>query len=280
MLRLKAGDTVADRYEIIGKLGDGGFSEVFHALDTLREPALDVALKLFHLPDDDEELELRVALLKREARELAMVDHVNIVKMLQFGVAEGEYYMALEYLNGETLWDLVEREGPLPEPMLAFVGRQIVHALAHLSGLLIVHRDISPGNIVVVNTGDVKLLDFGLAKSIGGALLTQTNVFKGTPEYVSPEYVVANTEMDIRSDVYSLGATLYYAATQTPPFSGATLFDTLESRFKTRPAPLKKKNPNLSSAMVKLIERMLAFRREKRPTLEQLDEHFAALAGR
>jgi len=202
------------RYRLERRLGRGGMGEVWAARDPRREGR--VALKLLRGPARKR---AAVARFEREIRALAGLSHPNIVSVFDFGVTdEGTWYYAMELLEGQNLRELVERQGPLPPDRVAALATQIAGALveAHAGG--VVHRDIKPDNIFVVGgpSGLAKLLDFGIAKTLGEEALTATGWVPGTPAYMSPE-ALRGQPADPRSDIYALGCTLQFALTGTPP---------------------------------------------------------------
>ena len=197
-------DTLIDRmfdtrYVIKRKLGSGGMADVYLAED--QELGRRVALKL--LDDRHASDEQFVERFRREAQSAAGLNHPNIVSIFDRGRAEGTYYIAMEYLDGRTLKELLVRNGPTPIPIAIDYARQILGALsfAHRNG--IVHRDIKPHNIVVGGDGRLKVTDFGIARS-GASQMTEAGSIVGTAQYLSPEQA-RGAPVDPRSDLYSLG---------------------------------------------------------------------------
>src|SRR5438477_11944503 len=191
--------TVFDgRYVIRRKLGAGGMAEVYLAED--QELGRQVALKMLnerHAADDQ-----FVERFRREAQSAAGLNHPNIVSIFDRGRAEGTYYIAMEFLDGRTLKELLIRNGPTPIPIAIDYARQILSALsfAHRNG--IIHRDIKPHNIVVGSDGRLKVTDFGIARS-GASQMTEVGSIIGTAQYLSPEQA-RRAPVDQRSDVYSV----------------------------------------------------------------------------
>jgi hypothetical protein len=206
------------RYQLLRRLGSGGGGEVWAAFDTtLRQR---VALKTVsgHRPGSQ-----LLARLEREVRALSELTHPNTVRIFDYGTTDdGLWYYAMELLHGENLHELVSREGPLSIERLSSIGRQVLRALgeAHQKG--IIHRDIKPENVFVAQVGGdadvVKLLDFGIAHTSGDPKLTRTGFVAGTPAYMAPEIIMGNAA-DVRADIYSFGATVYFALTGQLPFS-------------------------------------------------------------
>src|SRR5436190_6635065 len=214
-------DTLIDslfdgRYRIVRKLGTGGMANVYLAED--QELGRRVAIKI--LDDRHASDEQFVERFRREAQNAAGLSHPNIVSIYDRGEAEGSYYIAMEYLDGRSLKELIVSRGPAPITVAVEYARQILQALrfAHRHG--IVHRDIKPHNVLVDAEGRVKVTDFGIARA-GTSQMTEAGSIVGTAQYLSPEQA-RGTSVDQRSDVYSLGIVLYELLTGTVPFNGDT----------------------------------------------------------
>ncbi len=226
------------RYRLVRRIASGAMGEVYEAehLDLRRS----VALKL--LPAD----RLSQVELERftvEARSFANLRHDNLVTLYDFGVSRGgQPYYAMELLEGETLRQLLERDGPMPWREVARIGVQAARALsaAHTSG--IVHRDITPGNLMLTRDGAIKLLDFGVAK-LGASLPAEDGALHliGTPEYMAPEQI--HGETDERSDVYALGAVLYELACGRLPHARTTIVALLDQKLRVPPERLRSRAP-------------------------------------
>jgi serine/threonine protein kinase len=207
-------------FELLEQVGRGGMGTVYRARQT--KMGRDVALKLMkpRLAKDSRYLERFL----REARASARLSHPNIVQGIDAGHDKGYYYFAMEFVDGTTLRRLMGREGKLPEQRCVEIGVQIARALDQAHRIGLVHRDVKPENILLERqTGTAKLADLGLVKSTerSDTSVTQTGVALGTPNYISPEQARGEEHIDIRSDLYSLGATLYHASTGTFPFEGS-----------------------------------------------------------
>ena len=162
----------------------------------------------------------QVERLKAEAAMLASLDHPNIVRALDAGESNGFPYVVMEFVEGETLRDRMRREGALPEAEALADHPGLADALERARRMGVVHRDVKPGNILLTRAGEPKLMDLGLAKGPIDLGLTQHGATVGTPQYISPEQAVDPRRADTRSDIYSLGATLYAMLTGRPPFDG------------------------------------------------------------
>src|SRR6266496_4421908 len=204
------------RYQVVRKLGAGGMANVYLAED--QELGRRVAIKI--LNDRHANDEQFVERFRREAKNAAALSHPNIVSIYDRGEAEGTYYIAMEFLEGRSLKELIVQRGPAPIAVSVEYARQILGALrfAHRHG--IVHRDIKPHNVLVDSEGRVKVTDFGIARA-GTSQKTETGSIVGTAQYLSPEQA-RGTDVDQRSDLYSLGIVLYELLTGTLPFTGDT----------------------------------------------------------
>src|SRR5262249_25375933 len=199
----------------------------------------------------------------KEARSAARLNHPNIVQIYDFGSVNGIYYLAMEYVKGESLRAYVKR-GRLNERDAVAVIREAVRplAIAHAEG--IVHRDIKPDNIMLTTKGELKIVDLGIAKRLDEDQdLTQTGQAVGTPQYISPEQV-KGLRVDARADIYSLGATFYHLLTGRPPFKGTSAAMVMTMHL-TEPLPDPRTfEPNLSEGVCRILRKMLAKEREQR----------------
>ena len=241
------------KYDILQKIGAGAFADVYKASDTVLDRT--VALKIpapFLLRDPG-----FVDSFQREARAAANLKHPNIVTIYDLGEIEGVYYIAMEYLPGRTLGDLIKEEGALPLDRALDITEQVAEALdySHAQGL--VHRDVKPSNIIVNDEGHATLTDFGLVKAMAEATLTSKGAIVGTPEYMSPEQAEGKPA-DRRSDIYSLGIVLYQMLTGKVPFSADSTPATLYAHVHTPLPPLRDSLPDLPPSVEEIVRRLLA----------------------
>ncbi len=269
-LGLSPGDLFAGRYQILERVGSGGFSRVFRALDTSKEPHLIVALKVFDTRSHAEKFADYLPMFLREAYGLSKLNHPHIIRFYNFGQVMSQNYLAMEFAEGKSLQMLIDDSGPLSEINTATIGYQILQALRYLASHRIVHRDITPNNVMIVQSGDVKLIDFGLAKIVNDGTLTPEGLFAGSPQYAAPELIM-NKDLDTRADIFSLGATLYSTATNLSPFSGQNPMEIFQSRFVAEPNPLLEINPNFSVKFADLIENMMKLEPEERPHFDEIE---------
>ncbi|NUR75822.1 MAG: Stk1 family PASTA domain-containing Ser/Thr kinase [Thermoleophilia bacterium] len=265
--------TFDERYVIKRKLGSGGMADVYLAED--QELGRSVALKLLndrHAADDQ-----FVERFRREAQSAAGLNHPNIVSIFDRGRAEGTYYIAMEFLDGRTLKELLVRNGPTPIPIAIDYTRQIIGALsfAHRNG--IVHRDIKPHNIVVGSDGRLKVTDFGIARS-GASQMTEAGSIVGTAQYLSPEQA-RGAPVDPRSDLYSLGIVLYEMLTGQVPFTGDTPVEIAMKHLSQIPEPPSKLRPEVPHDLDAVVMRALAKDPDQRyGSAEELDADLARVA--
>lgn len=211
--RLVAG-LVGDRYQVTGLIASGGMGSVYRAHDTVLERT--VALKVLKEGGDDPAF---VARFRTEATNAARLSHPNIVQIYDFGATDGTPYMAMEYVDGQTLREILTSEGRLAPDAAIAIATQVAAALEHARRGGIVHRDVKPENILITTDGHVKVADFGLSRARAESRATQAGMLMGTAQYLAPEQV-RDGFADHRSDVYALGVVLYEMLTGVPPFTG------------------------------------------------------------
>ena len=265
--------TFDKRYVIKRKLGSGGMADVYLAED--QELGRRVALKL--LDDRHASDEQFVERFRREAQSAAGLNHPNIVSIFDRGRAEGTYYIAMEFLDGRTLKELLVRNGPTPIPIAIDYARQILGALAFAHRNGIIHRDIKPHNIVVGGDGRLKVTDFGIARS-GASQMTEAGSIVGTAQYLSPEQA-RGAPVDPRSDLYSLGIVLYEMLTGKVPFTGDTPVEIAMKHLSQIPEPPSTLRPEVPHDLDAVVMRALAKDPEQRyGSAEEMDADLARVA--
>ncbi len=254
-----------DHFLLQEYIGGGGMGIVFRALDTTLDR--DVAVKVVashHISTED--LQRRYLV---EAQSTARLDHPNIAGVHYIGHARGLPYIVFEYIDGANLRQLVGQRGPLPQGEALSYTYQIAHALAHAWQRDVVHRDIKPSNILITHEGQAKLVDMGLARlqQVGSELdeeLTATGVTLGTFDYISPEQARDPRSADTRSDIYSLGCTLFYMLVGRPPFADGNMMQKLLQHQGDHPPELRTIRGDISNEVSALVVRMLAKSRDDR----------------
>jgi eukaryotic-like serine/threonine-protein kinase len=225
------GELIADRYELEELVGSGGMSGVYRAHDRLLERS--VALKILHeqyTRDED-----YVERFRREARSVAQLTHPNIVTVIDRGEQDGRQFIVFEYVDGENLKELVEREGPLPVHEVIELGLQVARGLAFAHDNGLVHRDVKPQNVLLDRDGRAKVTDFGIARSLDVDGMTITGTIMGTSNYIAPEQA-RGQPVDEQTDVYSLGCVLYELLVGEVPYDGDN-FVTVAMRHVNDPVP-------------------------------------------
>jgi eukaryotic-like serine/threonine-protein kinase len=266
-------------YEILGLLGRGGMGAVYKA----RQKSLDRTVALKVLPPRAAKDETFIRKFISEARTVAKLNHENIIAGIDVGEANGTYYFAMEHVEGESLARLIETEGPLEEHRALEITAQIAKALEHAHKHGLVHRDVKPQNILLAKNDVAKLCDLGLAKQAGQDDKGETTgVPLGTPHYLSPEQARGEADVDIRSDIYSLGASLYHMLTGVPPFQGDSPMVLMTKHLTEEPIPPRRKNDQVSKATSDLVLHMMAKDKAERPQspTEVFDELQRVLAGK
>lgn len=243
---------------MLGELGRGGMAQVYKGIH--EQIQREVALKEL-LPDAQKDKE-SLSRFHREALALAAFRHQNIVTLYDLVEKNDSLFMVLEYVDGPTLHDLI-KDGPLPPDVAAVIGARIASALDHAHFRHIIHRDLKPGNVMLTKSGEVKLMDFGIAKDVDLVALTQQGVAVGTPAYMSPEQVTG-APLDLRTDIFSLGVLLYEALAGARPFQGKTAGEVFARIRDGKYAPLHKVAPHVPAQLANVVRQALEVKPEKR----------------
>jgi len=250
-------------YTILGKIGQGGMGVVYKATQTsVNRP---VAIKI--LGGNATKDKTYVARFLQEAQAAANLNHKNLIAAIDVGVSNGIYYFVMEYVTGKSCRELLNaQKGPLAEATVLQVAIQMADVLDHVHQHQMVHRDIKPENILVTPEGIVKLCDLGLAKSTTSTeqSLTQEGLAVGTPYFMSPEQIRGDKDVDIRADLYSLGATLYFLLTGKHPYEGRSAAETMSMHLKEPVPDPRKANPQIREDIGWAIQKLMAKDRNHR----------------
>ncbi|MBI5367688.1 MAG: serine/threonine protein kinase [Planctomycetes bacterium] len=242
-------------YELLAKVGQGGMGAVYRA----RQLSMDriVALKILprHLAKDPAFVERFI----REARAVARLNHENIIQGIDVGEAGGVHYFVMEYIEGCTVNSLLKKDGALPEAKALEITLQIARALEHAHKNALVHRDVKPENMMLTKDGVAKLCDLGLAKQVtSDSSLTQDGTSVGTPHYIAPEQARGEHQVDIRADLYSLGASLYHMLVGVVPFEGPNATVVMTKHLTDEPVAPNKIRPAISDAANAITLKLMA----------------------
>src|SRR5437868_9184437 len=252
------------KYKVLEKLGAGGMAQVFLCEHKLMRRRVAIKVLPVAKADDPSSLER----FYREARAVAAVDHPNIVGAYDIDQDENLRFLVMEYVDGTDLQDLVKKIGPLEVVRACHYTYGASVGLQHAHEMGLVHRDIKPGNILVDRAGVVKILDMGLARFFHDEedILTKKydeNVL-GTADYLAPEQALDSHTVDIRADIYSLGATFYYCLTGRSPFNEGTIAQKLIWHQTRQPKSVRSLRPEIPEAIEALVEKMMAKDRNQR----------------
>ena len=247
---------INSRYELGRRIGRGGMAEVFVARDRLLDRPVAVKILFSEYAKDP----LFVERFRREAMSAASLNHPNIVGVYDWGQVDTTYYIAMEFVQGRTLADILAKHERLTVLQACDIALDIAAALSSAHAAGVAHRDIKPANIIVSATGHVKVADFGIARAIGAAIeqgLTQTGAVMGTATYFSPEQA-QGAQPDPRSDLYSLGVIMYEMLAGEPPFTGENAIAIAYKQVHDMPVSLRSRNPELAPAFSAIVMKCLA----------------------
>src|SRR5260370_6188550 len=272
-------------YRLVKKTGSGGMGEVYQGEDT--NLGRTVAIKV--LPASENKKVTAKRSFLKEAQSASALNHPNIVTIHAIEEAEGLDFIVMEFIEGQTLKAMIERDGALPLAKLLDIAIQVADALEAAHEIGLVHRDVKSANILVTPRGHAKVLDFGLAKivrTIADAIdneaptlmnLTDEGTVMGTAAYMSPEQTRGEV-LDARSDIFSLGCVLYEAATRTLPFAGPSMLAIMHAIATSDPAPPSRLRPELPGEFDLILERALAKTKDKRyPSVSWIAEALRSL---
>jgi eukaryotic-like serine/threonine-protein kinase len=263
---------LSKRYRVEETLGEGGMARVYRGIDeVLGRPVAIKVLAERHAGDDK-----FVTRFRREAQAAAALNHPNVVSVFDTGDDEQAHYIVMEYVEGETLADLLRRERPLDPGLAARIAEEVATALQAAHDRQLVHRDVKPGNVMIDQEGRIKVMDFGIARAAADDALTQTGTVLGTAAYLSPEQARGDA-VDARSDIYSLGCVLYEMLSGRAPFTGDSAVSIAFRHVNDRPDPPSAHHPGIPPELESVTMRAL----EKDPArrYQSADEFREALVG-
>jgi serine/threonine-protein kinase len=249
--------TMLGPYRLDSFIGGGGMGAVFRALDTTLDRTVAVKV-LARQQSDDEELLKR---FRNEAQSAARLDHENIGRVHAVGSEEGWHYIVFEFIEGTNLRDLVREGGPFDLGRTIDVAIQIADALEHAAERDVVHRDIKPSNIVITPAGRARIVDMGLARLhhvSGDHDLTVSGMTLGTFDYISPEQARDPRAADVRSDLYSLGCTMFFMLVGRPPFGDGTMVQKLLQHQQAMPPAIEDLRPDVPRRLGAILMRLMA----------------------
>jgi serine/threonine-protein kinase len=251
-------------YELLGELGKGAMGVVYKA----RQVSVDRIVAVKVLRDSAAKDKEYITRFRREAKTAAKLSHTHIVNAIDAGEADGRHYFVMEYVEGTSAEDGLKKGKVFDEPTALRIALAISKALKHAHERGLVHRDIKPANIILTKDGNIKLADLGLARMTTDAesKAAEAGLAAGTPYYISPEQARGLPDVDIRADIYSLGATLYHLVTGRPPYKGTKPGDVMRMHVskKVKLVPPDHVNTNLSSGFGEVIETMMSKDRDER----------------
>ena len=245
---LSKGQKINDRYEIIKTIGEGGMANVYLANDTILDRKVAIKVLRGDLSNDEK----FIRRFKREALSVSNLSHPNIVEVYDVGEEDGNYYIVMEYIEGKTLKQLLQKRGALTLNEVIDIMTQLTDGLAHAHEAYIIHRDIKPQNIMIEDNGLVKITDFGIAMPLNSTQLTQTNSVMGSVHYLPPEQANGKGST-VKSDIYSLGILMYELLTGSVPFKGDTAVEIALKHMKEKIPSIRKQNPTIPQSVENIV---------------------------
>jgi len=243
------------RYKVISEIGQGAMGTVYKAVDPIIDRT--VAIKTINLNLSRQELEEYEARFQQEIKAAGRLNHPNIVTIYDVGKTDQVAYMAMEFLEGKELKDIITSGKLLPPDQMVDIISQVADGLWFAHQQNIVHRDVKPSNIMVMRGGIAKITDFGIARLPNSAVKTMTGLILGSPRYMSPEQVIGKT-IDARSDIFSLGVVLYEAMTGVAPFDGDNVNAIMYATVNTTPVPPSHHNRNIPAMLDLIVAKAMA----------------------
>ena len=245
---LTKGQKINDRYEIIKTIGEGGMANVYLANDTILDRKVAIKVLRGDLSNDEK----FIRRFQREALSVSNLSHPNIVEVYDVGEEDGQCYIVTEYIEGKTLKQLLKKRETLTLPEVIDIMLQLTDGLAHAHESYIIHRDIKPQNIMILDNGLVKITDFGIAMALNATQLTQTNSVMGSVHYLPPEQANGKSAT-VKSDIYSLGILMYELITGSVPFKGDNAVEIALKHMKEKIPSIRKQNPTIPQSVENIV---------------------------
>ena len=245
---LSKGQKINDRYEILKSIGEGGMANVYLANDTILDRKVAVKVLRGDLSSDDK----FIRRFQREALSVSNLSHPNIVEVYDVGEEDGNYYIVMEYIEGKTLKQLLKKRETLTLPEVIDIMTQLTDGLTHAHESYIIHRDIKPQNIMILDNGMVKITDFGIAMALNATQLTQTNSVMGSVHYLPPEQANGKSAT-VKGDIYSLGIMMFELLTGSVPFKGDNAVEIALKHMKEKMPSIRKINPTIPQSVENII---------------------------
>ena len=250
---LSNGQIIGGRYEIVKSIGEGGMANVYLANDKILDRKVAIKVLRGDLANDEK----FIRRFQREAQSVANLSHPNIVEVYDVEEEEGQHYIVMEYIEGKTLKQLLQKRGSLTLSEVIDIMLQLTDGLAHAHDAYIIHRDIKPQNIMIQDDGLVKITDFGIAMALNATQLTQTNSVMGSVHYLPPEQANGKSST-IKSDIYSLGILMYELITGSVPFKGDNAVEIVLKHLKEKIPSIRRQNPTIPQSVENIVLRATA----------------------
>ena len=250
---LSNGQIIGGRYEIVKSIGEGGMANVYLANDKILDRKVAIKVLRGDLANDEK----FIRRFQREAQSVANLSHPNIVEVYDVEEEEGQHYIVMEYIDGKTLKQLLQKRGSLTLSEVIDIMLQLTDGLAHAHDAYIIHRDIKPQNIMIQDDGLVKITDFGIAMALNATQLTQTNSVMGSVHYLPPEQANGKSST-IKSDIYSLGILMYELITGSVPFKGDNAVEIALKHLKEKIPSIRRQNPTIPQSVENIVLRATA----------------------
>ena len=256
---LSSGQKIGERYEIVKSIGEGGMANVYMAKDTILDRKVAIKVLRGDLSNDEK----FIRRFQREALSVSNLSHQNIVEVYDVGEEDGQHYIVMEYIEGKTLKQLLQKRGSLTLTEVIDIMNQLTDGITHAHEAYIIHRDIKPQNIMIQDDGLIKITDFGIAMALNSTQLTQTNSVMGSVHYLPPEQANGKGST-MKSDVYSLGILMYELLTGSVPFRGDNAVEIALKHLKEGIPSIRRQNPTIPQSVENIVLKATAKNQKNR----------------